>query len=169
MAFKAGDVERLAGIPQATLRDWRSKGKDFDQVAGVRQKDHLYSRRGLLALGVMKVLRDSGVSLPDAWAIAAFGGGEVAKHLEIWEQGFWYHDAHTDGALKTTKASWVYFPPGHDRPFATDRLDLVSPHNGQIAQTLYSVFEIAAALPPALVSAIEGKPVKRATVSISSC
>ncbi|MCU0909874.1 MAG: helix-turn-helix domain-containing protein [Rhodobacteraceae bacterium] len=166
MWFKAKDVERLAGIPQATLRDWRSKAKDFDRDDVDTSKDHLYSPRGLLALGIMKVLRDAGVSLPDAWAIALFAGGEVAKYLEIWEQDFWYHDARTDGALNTTRASWVYFPSGFGQPLATDSLGFLQPRNGQVAQTLYSVFEIAAALSPDLVAAVGGTPVRRAEVTV---
>ena len=116
--YKSRAVTEIVGIPSATLRDWRSQGKDFEGIWGEdRKKDHSYSRRGLLSLGIMKRVRESGGSIEDAWQTAFWAVDEVARWLDVWNiEGWAPNELHKDKL--TTHARWCILTDG--TPIVTD-------------------------------------------------
>lgn len=159
MLYKSKDVTRLVGMSAATLRDWRSQDKDFEGVWGEeKSKDHTYTKRGLLSLGAMKVLRDSGATLETAWNAPLWAVAEIAKWIEIWDMEPWLPE-QGNVIVATTKARWVIETEGN--PIVTDDAARVSAATGHpddicLIQVI-DLCQLARNLPPELVKEIGGR------------
>ena len=154
--FKTGEASNLSGVPQNTIRDWRSKSKDFSNRAEANGKDEKYTRRGLLSLGVMKVARQSGASLDEAFSIAFWSIDEISHWLDIWDMPAWAPGQNVV-VKETTKARW-YFSDGQSNPIVTDDASYISQvstfEDGNCMVMVFDLWAIARNLPDALVKAV---------------
>lgn len=159
MVYKSKDVTRLVGIPAATLRDWRSQNRDFEGVWGEeKSKDHTYTKRGLLSLGAMKVMRDSGATVESAWSVSFWAVNEIAKWIEIWEMEPWI-PGQGNVIKTTTKARWVIETGGN--PIVTDNATYIADASAEPGDScrieVIDLMRLSRNLPSELVEEIGGR------------